>query len=286
MTRDDPNSTPTCSDAPRTPPGGCRSLRARPLRRVPARSHSARRHRRSSRCRHSGRGASTRRAGRNHRSRHARPDGRRPLRRRHCEHHGLRDGIAGTCGSGRQRARGGRHRRWCHLRNLDVAAESVGVSITSSRCRVEDLTVRSTPSAVRLSGAQDCTLHRIEVHGGNIGLEISSSGGVKAQAVTVRGAEEAGLRVVGSWDCTLERVEVDHARVGISLEGGSRGTLLTDCVLESCGESGVVLRSSNDITLASSVIRDTPVGVALDQATDCEIRGCTIERPRGCRRRA
>ncbi len=165
------------------------------------------------------------------------------------------------------------------LRNLDVAAETIGISITASRCRVEDLTVRGTSAAVRLSGAQDCTLHRIEVHGGNIGLEISSSGGIKARAVTVRGAEEAGLRVVGSWDCTLERVEVDHARVGISLEGGSRGTLLTDCALESCGESGVVLRSSNDITLARSVIRDTPVGVAVDQATDCEIRDCMIERP-------
>jgi parallel beta-helix repeat protein len=165
------------------------------------------------------------------------------------------------------------------LRNLEVSAESVGLVITSSRCRVEDLTVRGTPVAVRLSGARDCTLDRIDVEGGNIGVELSSSSGTEIRAVTVRDVADVGLRAVGSWGNTLERITVTRAPVGISIENGSRDTLLTGCAMEDCGASGVVVRASNNITLASSIVRDTPVGVALDRATGCEIRGCTIERP-------
>ena len=165
------------------------------------------------------------------------------------------------------------------LRNLDVTAETVGISITSTRCQVEGLTVHATSTGVRLSGAQDCTLDRIRVQGGDVGLELSSSGAIKAHAVTVRDVTGTGVRAVGSWSCTLERVEVDHARVGFSLENGTRETVLLNCLLKSCDESGVVVRGSNNIILANTVIRGTPIGVALDQATQCEIRECTIEQP-------
>ena len=165
------------------------------------------------------------------------------------------------------------------LRNLEVSAESVGLAITSSRCRVEDLTIRGTPVAVRLSGARDCTLDRIDIDGGNIGVELSSSSGTEIRAVTVCDVADVGLRVVGSWGNTLERITVTRAPVGISIEDGSRDTLLTGFAMEDCGASGVVVRASNNITLASSIVRDTPVGVALDQATGCVILSCTIERP-------
>jgi osmoprotectant transport system substrate-binding protein len=165
------------------------------------------------------------------------------------------------------------------LRNLEVSAESAGLVITSSRCRVEDLTVRGTPVAVRLSGARDCTLDRIDVEGGTIGVDLSSSSGTEIRAVAVRDVTDVGVRVVGSWGNTLERITVTRAPVGISIENGSRDTLLTGCVMEDCGASGGVVRASNNITLASSIVRDAPVGVALDRATGCAILGCTIERP-------
>jgi parallel beta-helix repeat protein len=165
------------------------------------------------------------------------------------------------------------------LRNLEVSAESVGVAITSSRCRVEDLIVRGTPVAVRLSGARDCSLVRIDIEGGNVGMELSSSSGTKIRAVAVRDVAEAGVKVVGSWGNTLERIRVDRAPVGISIEDGSRETLLANCRMQDCSVSGVVVRASNDITFANSIVRDTPVGVALDRATGCVIRDCTIDRP-------
>jgi parallel beta-helix repeat protein len=165
------------------------------------------------------------------------------------------------------------------LRHLEVSAESVGVVITSSRCRVVDLTVRGTPVAVRLSGARDCSLDRIDVEGGTIGVELSSSSGTEIRAVAVRDVTDVGVRVVGSWGNTLEGISVTRAPVGISIENGSRDSLLTGCAMEDCGASGVVVRASNNITLASSIVRDTAVGVDLDRATGCVIRGCTIERP-------
>ncbi|MEI6171031.1 MAG: right-handed parallel beta-helix repeat-containing protein [bacterium] len=164
------------------------------------------------------------------------------------------------------------------LRNLEISAESVGLVIASSRCLVEDLTVRGTPVAVRLSDARDCTLDRIDIEGGNIGVELSSSSGAEIRAVTVSDVAEVGIRVTGSWGNTLERITVARAPVGISVEDGSRQTLLADCHVDDCGTSGVIVRGSNDITLASSIVRDAPVGIALDRATGCEIRGCTIER--------
>lgn len=165
------------------------------------------------------------------------------------------------------------------LRHLEVSAESVGVVITSARCRVVNLTVRGTPVAVRLSGARDCTLDRIDVEGGTIGVELSSSSGTEIRAVAVRDVTDVGVRVIGSWGNTLERITVTRAPVGVSIENGSRDTLLTGCAVKDCGVSGVVVRASNDITLASSIVRDTPVGVALDRATGCVILRCTIEEP-------
>ncbi len=165
------------------------------------------------------------------------------------------------------------------VRNLEISAESVGLVIASSRCRVEDLTVRGTPVAVRLSDARDCTLDRIDISGGNIGVELSSSSGTEIRAVAVSDVAEVGIRAIGSWGNMLERITVARAPVGISVEDGSRETLLADCHVEDCGTSGVIIRGSNDITLASSIVRDAPVGIALDRATGCEIRGCTIERP-------
>ncbi len=164
------------------------------------------------------------------------------------------------------------------LRNIHVAAEGVGVSVTGARCRVEDLVVRDTPVGIRLSGARDCSLSRIDVTGGDVAVDLSSSGGTEVRGLTVRGAAEAGVRATASWGTTIEHLAVEGARFGLSLADGTRETVLRDGVLDTCGDAGIAIRSSADITLVGCVVRDTPVGVSLDQATGCEIRGSTIQR--------
>ncbi|MCX6095037.1 MAG: right-handed parallel beta-helix repeat-containing protein [Candidatus Bipolaricaulota bacterium] len=164
------------------------------------------------------------------------------------------------------------------LRNLAISAESVGVFISASRCRVLDVNVRGTPVAVRLFGARGSLLDRLDVEGGNVGVELSSSSGNEVRDLSVRDVTDAAIRLIGSWDNTLRRLAIARAPIGIAVEGGSRETLVTACRIDGCSTCAVLVRASNGITLEAATLRNSRVGVALERSTGCEVRACTIDR--------
>ncbi|MDD5646458.1 MAG: NosD domain-containing protein [Candidatus Bipolaricaulis sp.] len=163
------------------------------------------------------------------------------------------------------------------LRRLDVRADGVGILVAAARCRISETTVRDTPTAVRLSGARHGVLDRMTVEGGDVALEIVSSSETTVRSATIRNSAEVGVRVVASWNNALERLEVARAPIGIALEEGSRQTRLAGCRVSDCDVAAVVVRGSTDVTVDGSVFRRTPVGVALERTSGCEIHNCTIE---------
>ncbi len=164
------------------------------------------------------------------------------------------------------------------LRNLAISAESVGIFISASRCRVLNVTVQATPVAVRLFGARASLLDRLDVEGGNVGVELSSSSGNEVRDLSVRDVTDAAIRLIGSWGNTLRRLAIARAPIGIAIEDGSRETLVTACRTDGCDTCAVLIRASNGITLEAATLRNARVGVALERSTGCEVRACAIDR--------
>jgi parallel beta-helix repeat protein len=164
------------------------------------------------------------------------------------------------------------------LRNLAISGESVGVFVSSARCRVLGVTVRGAAVAVRLVGARDALLDRVDAEGGRIALELSSSSGCQVRRAAVRDVAEAAVRVAGSWNCALRRLTIANAPVGILVEDASREIAITDCRIDDSGTSAVLVRGSNAVSLHGNVLRSARVGVTLSRTTGCEVRACTIDR--------
>ncbi|MDD5263723.1 MAG: NosD domain-containing protein [Candidatus Bipolaricaulis sp.] len=163
------------------------------------------------------------------------------------------------------------------LRNLAISGGSVGVFLSSARSRVLGVTVRETAVAVRLAGAREAFLDRIDAEGGRTALELSSASGCQVRRVVIRGVAEAAVRIVGSWNCALRGLAIANAPVGVLVENASREITVADCRVDGSGVSAVLVRSSNAVSLLGSVYRDARVGVTLSRTTGCEVRGCTID---------
>ena len=163
------------------------------------------------------------------------------------------------------------------VRGLDIASESIGIQIESARCRIENTRIQDAPIGLQLLGARGCELREIEVHGGQIGLELVSSGGNVLTDIIVRETSESGLKASGSWDNVLEAIVVSDAPIGLSLEQGSSENELRGCRVDRASIAGVELRGSNDNLVIDGAIRSSRIGVALEGVTGNEILGCEID---------
>ncbi len=164
------------------------------------------------------------------------------------------------------------------LRDLAISGGSVGIFVSSARCRVVGVTVRETAAAVRLVGARDALLDRIDVQGGKIALELSSSSGCQVRRAVVRDVAETAVRMAGSWNCALRRLTITNVPIGVLVEDASREITVADSRIGNCVASAVFVRSSSAVSLVGNVLWSARVGVTLSRSTGCEIRACTIDR--------
>jgi len=162
------------------------------------------------------------------------------------------------------------------VRGLEIASESVGIRLEAARCTIERIHIFDAPIGVQLRGARDCELAGIEAGGGQIGLELVSSGGSTLTDIDVRGASAFGLRILGSSNNRLEGVTVVDAPTGVSLEEESSENELRGLLLEGASIVGIELRGSNDNLVVDSTVRGSGTGILLEGVTGNEIRGCEI----------
>lgn len=164
------------------------------------------------------------------------------------------------------------------VRGFDITSDSIGLRVEAAGCLVEDLTLRSAPIGIQLSGARRCLLRAIEVSGGRVGVELVSAAGNRLESVEIDGTSEAGVKLLRSQDNVLDRVTVSGAGVGLSIEQGSTGNDLLAGTIDRCAIAGIEIRASNNNRLTDSIVSDVRIGILLEAVTGNTIRGCTIER--------
>jgi parallel beta-helix repeat protein len=164
------------------------------------------------------------------------------------------------------------------IRDLDISADHIGVLLTGSGGRLENVDVRDAPVGVQLSGVRGFTLEEVRISGAQIGLELVSSGGNVLRAVTVDGAAEVGVKILASLGNTLERFVVTHSPVGVSLTQGSTDNRLVDGRVATCESAGVEVRRSIDNLLIHVEVTDAHVGIIFDRVSGCVVDQCRVER--------
>lgn len=164
------------------------------------------------------------------------------------------------------------------LYNLDISAESVGLQVESSQCRVQNIVVRDTQIGMQLLRAKSCSLEDLQIQGSRIGLRLVSSSGNRLDGLVIDEATESGVQVVSSVNNSFIGIVVTDTPIGISLEQGSTENEFSGCRIEGSSLVGVEIHGSNDTTLRDSVVTDCAIGVALKAVTGSEIANCSIQR--------
>jgi len=164
------------------------------------------------------------------------------------------------------------------LSTLEISADGVGLRVQGAECRVEDIVVRSDSIGVQLTGARRCTLERVDVVGGRIGMELVSSSGNRLVDLTVDGASQVGLKLLQSKGNACDRFSVVGANVGVSLDQDSSGNRLASGSIDRSAERGIEIHISGDNEVVDCRIVDAGIGIALETVTGNAVAGCTMER--------
>ena len=165
------------------------------------------------------------------------------------------------------------------VKNVEVSSQSIGLQVTASRIQLEGLVVREAQVGIQLLNSRGCDVRDVEIHGGQIGLELVSSGGNVFSAIAVSGAAETGVKILRSWDNLFEGVVAADCPTGISVGEGSTGNELAAVTVERSSAYAIKIQRSNDNTVKNSILRDSRVGVVVEGATGNGIHRTSILRP-------
>ncbi len=151
------------------------------------------------------------------------------------------------------------------LDRLRISAPAIGVSIEGSKCRMNRISIDSTPIGIRVIGSTEGEFSSIRIEGGMTAIEVSSSVGSTFHDLTIVSPEDTGIALVDSRANLLTRVRISGGKRGISLEG-SDGNEIRAVTIEDFTDAGVRFAGSNENTLSDGAIRGGETGVVIENA--------------------
>jgi parallel beta-helix repeat protein len=163
------------------------------------------------------------------------------------------------------------------LRGLDVSGGTAGLLITGPRCRVNDVSIESAATGIRLDAARDTAIRDVRVSHCGVGIEVSSSSGTDIQRARLRDLSETGIRHTASWGTMVKQLDIAQAPTGVLIDSTSREVQLLAFRL-TANSVAISIRDSESVTAADGRIRDAIVGFSLERTTGCEIRDAEIAR--------
>jgi len=165
------------------------------------------------------------------------------------------------------------------VKNVEIFSQSIGLHVAASRIHLEGLVIRDAPVGIRLLNSRRCDIRDVEIHGGQIGIELVSSGGNSFSNITVSGSDDTGVRILRSWDNLFEGVVVADCPTGVSVEEGSTGNEFSEVAVDLSSAWAIKIQRSNDNILRDSILQDSRVGVVVDGATGNGIYRTDIHHP-------
>ena len=162
------------------------------------------------------------------------------------------------------------------VEGLTVRAPAIGVSVEGSDCRLDRISIDSTPVGLRIVGSSAGDYSRIRVKGGDIALQVSSCIGGTFRGIEIDSPGESGIVIADSRANTIVGVRVSGGRFGVSLEGSDDNDL-SSVAIEGSTEIGIRIVSSNENRLTDSAISLTPIGIMIENAQGNVVGDCRIE---------
>ena len=163
------------------------------------------------------------------------------------------------------------------VRGVEVSAESIGLQIEASRCRVEDVTVVDTAVGIQFTNARDSELADVSIRGGRVGIELVASGGNRLEAVEIDGSAETGVLILNSWNNRVAASTIRGAPTGLRIDQASSENELTGCRIEGSTEAGVSVHASTGNRIVDCDIDAARIGIELWASAENEMRSCTID---------
>jgi len=185
------------------------------------------------------------------------------------------------------------------VENIAIRDGSVGICVTGSSCRVEDVSIDSVTVGIELSGAGEGMYRTIAITADGIGVSARSGVGNTFTDITIDGGETGMLFE----DCTSNETSntvVQEADVGISIQD-SIGNDVSACRIEGAsivgvevvggeanhlvglgvigGHTGVLFEGGAQSKLIKSSVLDVEqTGVLLQETAQARVEGCAIRR--------